>query len=148
MGQAPEKDQGISVRRTFLDANGGMLNASNLVQGSLVVVKLTLDTKGETLDNLVVEDLLPAGWEVENPELATSKVLPWVKADTDWCLHRELRDDRVLLFTGAVAGTAEYYYTARAVTPGRFTLPPVRVEAMYNPEIFSLNGRGFTQVTE
>lgn len=143
-----EVDQGMSIRRSFLDAKGDPMVVSNLVQGSLVVVKLELDTKGETLDNLVVEDLLPAGWEVENPELATARTLSWVKAETDWCVHRELRDDRVLLFTGSLSGTAEYYYTVRAVTPGTFALPPVRVEAMYNPELLSLSGAGVVSVRE
>jgi uncharacterized protein YfaS (alpha-2-macroglobulin family) len=94
------------------------------------------------LNNLVIEDLLPAGWEVENPALATARTMDWVKAETSWCVHRELRDDRVLLFTGSVAGKVEYFYTVRVVTPGRFVLPPVRVEAMYRPEIHSVSGAG------
>ena len=147
-GEFKPSDQGISIRREFLSQTGEKLNAERVQQGDLVVVKLTLDTLGEALDNLVVEDLLPAGWEVENPDLATSKILDWVKAETDWCVHRELRDDRVLLFTGAVSGSIDYYYTVRAVTPGKFVLPPVRVEAMYRPEVFSVNGGGVVEVKE
>jgi uncharacterized protein YfaS (alpha-2-macroglobulin family) len=146
--EAADCDRGISIRRTFLDASGAALDVRRLAQGSLIVVKLSVDTRGETVNNLVVEDLLPAGWEVENPDLATSKVLPWVSADTRWCVHRELRDDRVLLFTGSVAGVAEFYYTVRAVTPGIFSLPSVRAEAMYQPDVFSLNGKGRVEVSE
>ena len=147
-GTAQPVDAGLAVRRAFFDQEGHALDVSRVRQGALIVVKLTLDTRGETIDNLVVEDLLPAGWEIENPALATAKVLPWVEAKTEWCIHRELRDDRVLLFTGSVCGKAVYFYTARAVTPGRFALPPVRAEAMYRPEVHSLNGAAQVEVTE
>ncbi|MEI6563311.1 MAG: MG2 domain-containing protein [bacterium] len=147
-GDVKPYDKGISVRREFLKPDGSIMADIALNQGDLVVIKLSLDAHGEAMENLVIEDLLPAGWEVENPALATSKTLAWVKADTGWCIHRELRDDRFLLFTGAVSGKVEYYYTVRAVTPGRFVLPPVRVEAMYRPEIGSLNGAGVVEVVE
>lgn len=147
-GEAQTYDEGIAIRREFLDPQGRPLDARKLKQGDLAVVRLILDTRGTACQNLVVEDLLPAGWEIENPALATARTLPWVDAKTDWCIHRELRDDRVLLFTGAVSDKAEYYYTVRAVTPGVFALPPVRVEAMYQPEVRSQNGGGRVEVTE
>ncbi|MFA5203378.1 MAG: MG2 domain-containing protein [Lentisphaeria bacterium] len=147
-GAAAAVDQGLTVRREFLDQDGGPCDPAKVRQGELVVVKLVLDTHGTALTDLVLEDLLPAGWEVENPALATAKTLPWAKANTAWCLHCELRDDRILLFTGAVSGRVEYYYTARAVTVGEFALPAVRVEAMYRPEIRSVNGAGKVEVVE
>lgn len=145
-GTVTNSDAGVSVRRELLDQNGKPVALKAIKQGDLVVVKLTVDPRGETLENLVVEDLLPAGLEIENPALATAKMLPWVTAKTEWCIHREIRDDRLLLFTGNVSEKAEYFYTVRAVTPGTFTLPPVRVEAMYNPEVRSVNGAGVVEV--
>jgi uncharacterized protein YfaS (alpha-2-macroglobulin family) len=141
-GEVKEEDSGVAIRREFLKPDGSICGTKTFQQGELVVVRLTLETRGEVLNNLVIEDLLPAGWEVENPALATARTMDWVKAETSWCVHRELRDDRVLLFTGSVAGKVEYFYTVRVVTPGRFVLPPVRVEAMYRPEIHSVSGAG------
>jgi uncharacterized protein YfaS (alpha-2-macroglobulin family) len=46
------------------------------------VVRLTVDTKGRLLDQLVIEDLLPAGWEIENPNLATSQQFGWLRSGT------------------------------------------------------------------
>jgi hypothetical protein len=37
------------------------------------------------------------------------------------------------------AGVYTYRYTARAITPGAFVVPPPRAEEMYHPETF---GRG------
>ncbi len=148
MGTVKTEDAGVAVRRTFLDMDGKPLDVKKLKQGELAVVRLAVDTRGESLNNLVVEDLLPAGWEVENPALATAQTPKWLEAKSDWCIHRELRDDRVLLFTGAVAGEVEFYYTVRAVTPGVFVLPPVRVEGMYRSDVRSASGGGTVEVAE
>lgn len=138
-----ERDQGLRVRRTMLDVEGKGWPANRPVhRGDLIVVRIDLEVPGNrAVDNLVVTDLLPAGMEIENPDLATSATLPWLAdAETPWCLHRELRDDRLLLFTGPVRGKVSYYYAARAVTEGSFIHPPIAAEAMYDPGLQSLHG--------
>jgi len=142
----PEVEQGVSIQRKFLDAGGQPLDPSILQQGDLIVARLALDTKGRWLDQLVIEDLLPAGWEIENPNLVTSKQLPWLKQKSDFARSREARDDRMLIFTGAIRGGAAFYYAARAVTPGTYTLPPVTVSGMYEPEIRAVSGGGEVRV--
>ena len=49
-----------------------------------------------------------------------------------------LRDDRIELF-GHVDRRQEVkmYYVLRNVTAGTFTLPPVKAEAMYDPDVWS-----------
>jgi len=145
-GKQREEDAGLKVRRDWLDLEGKPLSPGALSQGDLVIVRITLDTLGRELDNLVIEDLLPAGLEIENAHLATAQVVPWVKEKTDWCLACDPRDDRLLLFTGAVAGERLFYYAARAVTPGKFTVPALTASCMYAPEIRSLSGRGEMEI--
>lgn len=128
-------DQGVSIRRDFLDMAGKEIDPGNLPQGELIVVRLTLDTHGRLLDQLVVEDLLPAGWEIENPNLATSQQLPWLRQKEEADRNREARDDRMLIFTAPIRGESQFHYAVRAVTQGRYTLPPVVVSGMYEPEI-------------
>jgi alpha-2-macroglobulin len=136
-----EEDKGLSVRREFLDASGAPLNIAELHQGDLVVVKITLSTQDRTLDNIAIEELLPAGLEIENPNLVTTQPLPWIREKSDYAVHRDIRDDRLLLFTGQLSGTSVFYYAARAVTPGRFVVPAVTASCMYDPEIRSTSGR-------
>jgi uncharacterized protein YfaS (alpha-2-macroglobulin family) len=51
-------------------------------------------------------------------------------------LHRELRDDRVLTFlTHVEPGIYHFRYLARATTPGRYVVPPLRADCMYSPEV-------------
>jgi uncharacterized protein YfaS (alpha-2-macroglobulin family) len=95
------------------------------------------------LANVVVQSWLPAGLEVENPRLSGTETLPWV---TDANLdpgYLDLRDDRVLLFTDLPAYEWRTSYAlVRAVTPGRFRMPPVAAEAMYDPTKAAVGERG------
>jgi len=57
-----------------------------------------------------------------------------------WFVHQNLRDERAEAFTSYLpAGVYTYRYTARAITPGTFVVPPPKAEEMYHPETF---GRG------
>ncbi|MGI8906434.1 MAG: MG2 domain-containing protein [Candidatus Sumerlaeaceae bacterium] len=64
--------RGISVERIFLDRKNRRLDPRNLQQGQLVVVEVKLQS-ARSLKNVVIEDLLPAGLEIENANLATSE---------------------------------------------------------------------------
>lgn len=109
----------------------------------------------DRVNYVVVDDPLPAGFEGQNPRFVTSVGVnpadtgpqttvdrgrgsharwwwPWFTFD-----HTQMRDDRMLLFADHLpAGVYTYAYTARATARGRFHLPPVKAEAMYEPEIF------------
>jgi alpha-2-macroglobulin len=145
-GRVPEADHGIAVRHQWMDVNSNTVAYAALAQGDLVIVKITLDTLDRDLDNVVIEELLPAGIEIENSNLATAETVPWIKEKTDWCAHREIRDDRLILFTGPVHGAATYYYAARAVTPGKYVYPPITASCMYDPETRSVHGRAQVEV--
>ena len=146
-GKAEEKDAGLRVRRTFLEADGKTAaNSAALLQGRLYQVCLTLDADHAT-DNLVITDLLPAGLEVENPNLRGSADATTGSAPRRLNVqHVERRDDRVLAFARHPGGRAEFRYLARAVTAGTFVLPAAEASCMYDPGLFSLHGRGVVRV--
>ena len=57
--------------------------------------------------------------------------------------HRELRDDRVVLYADTMpAGIHTYQYLARATTPGDYSQPAATVEEMYKPEHFGRTAAG------
>jgi hypothetical protein len=118
-------------------------------------VQVELSITSETpLEHLVIDDLLPAGLEIENPRLNTTasdvarrpQDAPRDNRFQDARL--DVRDDRLVLIGGLTsAGTGTYLYTTRAVTPGRFVLPPVHAECMYDNGINSIWGAGTFEVT-
>ncbi|MBN1670008.1 MAG: hypothetical protein JXR37_03180 [Kiritimatiellae bacterium] len=147
-GRVPEIDRGLKIRRSVLDRAGRPLPSRPLVQGELVVVKLEIEA-GSELDNIVVEDLLPGGLEIENASLSISETIAWVRdRQTLTPEHTDVRDDRLLAFTGALTGRHVYYYAARAVTKGDFVWPAVQASCMYDPELKSVNGAHRVRVGE
>ena len=142
------KNQGMSVVREWLDDAGNPIDISQVKQNDLVVAKITLNPNGHSYENIAIEDLLPAGLEIENPNLDTSQSLPWLKDKFDWCSRRDIRDDRILLFTKPVSGPSVFCYLARAVTPGKFIVPPLSAECMYDPDVRSMTSQSEMIITK
>lgn len=134
----------LDVKRTYLDLQGRPISLDRLRTGEMVVVKLEVNASQAVPDALVV-DLLPAGLELENQNLANSsaslsQTAPNLQEVIDdmqqsQIRHIEYRDDR---FVAAVE-VQQYkpttlVYLARAVTPGVYSIPVPQVESMYVPE--------------
>jgi alpha-2-macroglobulin len=138
---------GITLQRDVFDARGERVDPSQRHQGELMIVRLTVDTADRMLDHLVIEDLLPAGWEIENPDLLTSRPFTWLAEGVESARHRDARDDRMLFFTGPVRGTNQFHYSVRAVTPGTYVWPAAAVSGMYEPHIRATHAGGEVRVT-
>src|SRR5690606_38190198 len=105
--------------------------------------------RGRSTDQLdhraLIVDLLPAGFEIENPELGDAAELGDIDATLSYPVHTEMRDDRYVAAIDFYAGGDRSFalaYLARAVTPGSFVLPPALVEDMYAPEISGRTAMG------
>jgi hypothetical protein len=139
-GKITEEDNGLRVRRQYLNREGNTLG--DIRHNDLVVVKITISsTNGLNVENVVVTDLLPAGLEVENPRLTEPRDMPWITKPSQPD-HFDLRDDRINFYTTATGTEQTFYYLARAVSKGRFITGPVSADAMYNADYRSYNGAG------
>ena len=142
--QAPAPGgENLNIRREYLGMNGQPLDLKALASGDLVLVHIAVSAKQRVPDALVV-DLLPAGLELENQNLAqsaaslenaSSKVKEWRESMQNASLkHQEFRDDRYVAALNLDGyGTTHLLYLARAVTPGTYRVPPPQVESMYRP---------------
>jgi hypothetical protein len=147
-GDVAEKDEGLVVRRRFLSREGKNANLSDVPHGELLIVELSIKS-AQPLDNIVITDLLPAGLEIENPRLAGSESISTAAQDALQPMHVDMRDDRLLVFTNLNSDREYHYrYVVRAVTRGRFRLPPVTAFCMYQPEISSVHGTGEIRVVD
>ncbi|MEL7091025.1 MAG: alpha-2-macroglobulin family protein [Pseudomonadota bacterium] len=99
---------------------------------------------------LMVDDPLPAGLEIDNPNLLRAgdvRALDWLKPAS--AQHAEFRTDR---FLAAVDHRSDdsfrLAYIARAVSPGDFHHPAALVHDMYRPEYRAITDAGRVTVTE
>lgn len=157
--EPPEPVQNnLRIERNLFDLDGQPTRLDSLETGTLVIVRLTVGADRSVPDGLVV-DLLPAGLELENPNLAQASVdIAQLSVEGsplgDWrsaqgIRHVEYRDDR---FVAAVELGPYYqtrlYYLARAVTPGEYRVPPTFVEDMYRPYYHAIgNDSGVLVIT-
>lgn len=146
-----DASSGITLRRRYLNERGEPLRNDTVHSGDLVKVELTIQGTTE-LDNVVIEDLLPAGLEIENPRLVTqapaAELAKAAKRSNEPATFEprriDMRDDRLILMGDLPAGAFTYTYAARAVAPGTFVVPPVRAECMYDIGTAAVAGGGRT----
>ena len=145
---APDPDafgpatNGIAVARRLYDIDGNAIDPGSgaVKRGDTVVVEIEIvpaPDPATTLEDVIVDELLPAGLE---PSLGSLASIPWAKAGNDALplMHREVRDDRLVLFARSFSGRRVFRYAAQAVSSGDFALPPLQASEMYRP---ARNGR-------
>ncbi|EKP0261944.1 alpha-2-macroglobulin family protein [Aeromonas sobria] len=143
--QAPALiSKGMSVARSWFNSDGQPFDPAKVKVGDLVVVRLNVSSKSAVPDALLVE-MVPAGFELENPALGNSIKLEelsiegkpaWQSEWNDYLKHQEFRDDRYTAALDLSEGSnQQLVYLMRAVTPGRYQVPPTQVEDMYRPEL-------------
>ncbi|MCP4639153.1 MAG: hypothetical protein GY851_01900 [bacterium] len=126
---------GIEVTRNMRHPDGKPAVSTQAAHGESYVIGLTLDCKN-TVKNVVVADLLPAGFEIENPRLDVSATPGNAFKDPATPSYVDIRDDRlVLAFDHLKRGQHRFYYVVRAVTPGTYQYPAVEAECMYDATV-------------
>ncbi len=147
-GAYKEEDSYLKVRKRFYDRYGRLITGNTFKQNDLVIVQITLEKSFSTdIDNVAITDLLPAGFEIENPRTKEIPGMDWIK-DASEPTAMDIRDDRINLFVNAEDYKQTYYYAARAVSPGIYRMGPVSADAMYNGEYHSYNGAGIIKVVQ
>lgn len=133
---APAADgYGYKITRSYYSMDGAPTDGP-VPSGERRVVVIEVTPFEEIGARLIVDDPLPAGFEIDNPNLIRSGelgALDWLK--TKPAEHAEFRSDR---FVAAVnhreAEPFRLAYIVRAVTPGSYHHPAATVEDMYRPE--------------
>ena len=133
---APEAGgYGYALRRTYYTMDGAPV-PNVISSGERMVVVLEVVPFERVGARLIVDDPLPAGFEIDNPNLLRSgeiRGLDWLK--TKNAQNAEFRSDR---FVAAVnhrdVTPFRLAYVVRAVTPGTYHHPAATVEDMYRPE--------------
>lgn len=147
-GAYKEEDSYLKVRRKFFDRYGRAISANTFKQNDLVIVQLSLEKSYSGLvDNIVLTDLLPAGFEIENPRTKELPGMEWIK-DAGTPTAMDVRDDRINLFVNLYNSRQNYYYAVRAVSTGVYKMGPASADAMYNGEYHSYNGAGVIKVVQ
>jgi len=117
-----------------------------LNSGEILLTRIIV-TSEERVPDALLANLMPAGLELENQNLANSLKLADIKLGgkklnvSNKIEHQEYRDDRyVAALDLPKRGTQTLYVLSRAVNPGVYTYPAVRIESMYKPSVYGVGG--------
>lgn len=126
---------GYAINRQYFDMDGAPLDPTLVEVGHRFVTVLTVSPFEAGGGRLMVNDPLPAGFEIDNPSLLRSgdvRALDWL--DLSEATHVEFRSDRFLAaLDSSGSAPVTLAYVARAVSPGSFHHPAASVEDMYRP---------------
>ncbi|MBS7702462.1 alpha-2-macroglobulin family protein [Chelatococcus asaccharovorans] len=148
----PAASRGYSIARNYYKLDGTQVDPAHVNQNDRLVVTLKVTETEAAFARLLLVDYLPAGFEIDNPNLVDSGSvagLDWLKRDVEPS-HTEYRDDRFVAAFDRDGGKAAFFtvaYMVRAVSPGTFVHPPAVVEDMYRPERFGRGDFGKVEVT-
>lgn len=142
----PAGGNGFTIERTYYRMDGTAANVSEAKQNDRFVVVLKVVEENAWPSRILVNDLLPAGFEIDNPRLVSSAELTefaWLPQTQP--AHLEFRDDRFIAAfnrTGRSQRQFSFAYVVRAVTPGVYAHPAASVEDMYRPELSARTAMG------
>ncbi|MCP9481018.1 alpha-2-macroglobulin family protein [Shimia sp. CNT1-13L.2] len=127
---------GYSIDRSYYTTEGLEVDPATIKTGDRLVTVLRISPISDTGARLMINDPLPAGFEIDNPNLLSSgdiKSLDWLKPAN--AQNAEFRSDRFLAAVDWTSRNAfELAYVVRAISPGSFHHPAASVEDMYRPQ--------------
>lgn len=116
-----DTSNGIEISRHYYDMNGDEITSGSI--GDMVDVKISVRTRGTTnnVANAVIADLLPGGF------------VPISDTLTGDMEFSEIREDRILVYASLDRTPRTFTYRAQLSVAGKFAVPPITAQDMYNP---------------
>ncbi|MBS0564417.1 MAG: hypothetical protein JSR87_08095 [Proteobacteria bacterium] len=147
----PAGGKGYQITRRWFTLDGQEINPASVKQGTRMVAVLEVTPLGPAAGRLMITDPLPAGFEIDNPNLIRGgdiAALDWLTT-VENTRTTEFRQDR---FVAAVDWTTSdpfrLAYIVRAISPGTYHLPAASVEDMYRPDYRARTATGSVTVTD
>ncbi len=146
----PAGGNGFTIQRTYYTLDGEEANITQAKQNERYVVVINATESNAWPSRVLVTDLLPAGFEIDNPSLVDSAKL----SNFEWigeieAAHTEFRSDRFVAAFDRSSGddrAITVAYVVRAVTPGTYDHPAASIEDMYRPQFSARTAMGRMEV--
>lgn len=148
----PAAAHGFTIERHAYAMDGAPVDAATVRQNTRLLVVLKVTEAQPQFGRIVVTDGLPAGFEIDNPQLVAAGAAgtPALISNAATPVSTEFRDDR---FTAALErkdGDPAIFtlaYAVRAVSPGKYVRPQASVEDMYHPDRYGRTASERVEVT-
>jgi uncharacterized protein YfaS (alpha-2-macroglobulin family) len=147
----PAGGTGYAITRSYYTLQGEPVTLEDTRVGDRFVTVLEVIPFGRGEARLMVSDPLPAGFEIDNPNLISAgsiEALEWLGLESE-VAHSEFRQDRFLTAIDRYSNQPfKLAYVVRAVSPGSFHHPAASVEDMYRPDLTGRSDTGRVTIAE
>ena len=142
-GSEKAKADGLSMKISYVGTDGQPVRVDTLSRGRTFKAVVTVTNTGSAaVRDLALAQKFPSGWEIQN-DRAGKENFSYPAGVT----YQDFRDDRVYSFFDLGAGQSVTITTGLTATyPGRFYLPAVSCEAMYDDKVAALVPGQWTEV--
>lgn len=129
----------------YTDSSGEKISVSNLSQGTDFTATVTItNTHQEPVNDIALSQLFPSGWEIVNTRYTDFGSGTTTSAD-----FTDIRDDRVnFYFSLQKNETKTFKVLLNASYLGRYYLPGIQAEAMYDNDYFSRTAGSWISVVK
>ena len=135
LGEEKEAAENIRVNASYQAMNGTAISPEELVQGTDFMLSVTiknLGLKGE-LKNLALSNPIPSGWEIHNARMDDNEAVLKNSVYT----YQDIKDDKVYTYFDLSSGESKTFnLLLNASYLGRYYLPAINVEAMYDNSVY------------
>jgi len=137
--KSPAVNHNLKIAVEYVDIDHKPLNPAHLQQGADFIVKILIaNTNGATTYNhLALTHILPSGWEIFNTRLGKEESSA-NREYSEGITYQDIRDDRVMSYFDLPPGkTITVSLRAQAAYQGRFFMPAIACQAMYDNTVYA-----------
>ena len=142
-GSEQAKADGLTMKISYVGTDGQPIRVDTLSRGRNFKAVVTVTNTGSAaVRDLALAQKFPSGWEIQNDRVGKENF-----SYPAGVTYQDIRDDRVYSFFDLGAGQSVTITTGLTATyPGRFYLPAVSCEAMYDDKVAALVPGQWTEV--
>jgi hypothetical protein len=136
IGEEVEANENISTSVSYKDMAGNVINPDELVQGTNFMLTVNVKNLGMVgeIKNIAIINYIPSGWEIHNARMDDNEAVLKNSSYT----YQDIKDDKVLTYFDLNTNESKTFnLMLNASYEGKYYLPALNVEAMYDNSIFA-----------
>ncbi len=146
-GDQTSVDNDLKVNVNYTNMTGGSIDVTKLEQGTDFIAEVQITnpgTRGEYLQ-MALSQIFPSGWEIHNTRMDEAESV----IKSDYPTYQDIRDDRVYTYFNISPNkTSTFRIVLNAAYVGRYYLPTIYCEAMYDNTINSRKAGKWVEVVK
>lgn len=130
----------------YLDENYNPIDVSKLKMGTDFIANVTIINPGTRgrYQEMALTQIFPSGWEILNPRMSDAN-----DAEGPKPTYQDIRDDRVMSYFDLGTGDRiNFKIRLNATYHGRFYMPAIKCNAMYDESIIAIEPGKWIEVVE